>query len=238
MPKLGELLSGILSDLTESRVVADAASREVLEAYAKDPILAQVPAPRVTIKDVTLKLRFAVAEHQSAPVEKFDEASAASAWRQRVTAAVVTQVVRDALQGDRRRDQADDFAAALLAPSARVQFRLGDAVAGKVQHTVESTVEHVLTSLKKLPADVKRQLPAEAVLRKQLNQSVRTQLDDFATQLRLAQAAREGSRTRLDVLVRPAELEKLPESSIQEISLTLAIDDIVLAEPPVAQTKG
>jgi hypothetical protein len=238
MPKLGELLSGILSDLAQSRVVADAASREILEAYAKDPILAQVPAPRVTIKDVTLKLRFAVAEHQTTTPEAFDEAGAATAWRQRLTAAVLTPLVRNALAGDRRRDQADDFAAALIAPNARVQFRLGDAVAGRVQHTVESTVDHLLVALKKLPADMRKQLPAEATLRRSLNQAVRTQLDDFANGLRLQQTAREGARTRLDVLVRPADLKEVQESALQEITLTLAIDDVVRAEPPPAQSKG
>lgn len=234
MPKLAELLSGILSDLTASRAVADAATRELAEAYRKDPILAQVPVPRVKIQDVTLKLRFAVGEHQTEEPTKFDEAGAATQWRKELTTGVVTNLLRDALQADRRRDQADDLAAAIIAPSSRVQFRLGESIKGRTQHTVEASVEHVLTALKKLPADVRRQLAPPDVLRRQLTQTVRTRLDDFSARLRAQEQAREGSRLKLDVLVRPVDLEKLPESAMQEITLSLSLDDVLLADPASA----
>lgn len=232
MPKLGELLSGILSDLTESRVMADAISRDFVEAYRNDPILSQVPVPRVTVRDVTLRLRFAVNAHQSAEPPRFDEAEAARMWRKELTANVVTNVLREALADDPRRDQSDDLAAEILTPTARVQFRIGDAMGGKTQHTVAASVEHVLTSFKKLPPDVRKRLPAAAALRRELTASVRSHLDDFASKLKSIQDAKQTGMTRLDVLVRPADLKEIPENAIQEITLTLALDDLTVVDQP------
>lgn len=239
MPKLGELLSGVLSDLTESRVMADAIARDFVEAYRKDPILSQVPVPRVTVKDVTLRLRFAVSDHQSAEPPKFDEAEASRMWRKELTANVVTNVLREALADDPRRDQADDLAAEVLVPTGRVQFRVADAMGGKTQHTVAASVDHVLTAFKKLPPDVRKRLPAAATLRKELTASVRSHLDDFAGKLKSIQDAKQAGKTRLDVLVRPADLKEIQENAIQEITLTLSLDDLTVVDQPSARgTEG
>lgn len=232
MAKLGELISGILSDLTESRVLADTVSRDFAEEYRKDPILSQVPVPRVTIKDVTLRLRFAVSEHQSVEPPKFDEAEAARMWRKELTANVVTNVLREALASDPRSDQADDIAAEIISPSTKVRFRVGDAVGGKPQHTIESSVEYLLTSFKKLKPDLRKRLPSDAALRRELTASVRSHLDDFVGKLKLIQDAKQAGKTRLDVLIRSADLKEIPENAVQEITLSLALDDLTVVDQP------
>lgn len=237
MPKLSEVLGGVLKDLTHSRIVADAVSRECFDAYQADPVLARVPVPRLTIKEVSLKLRFAVEEHAHRPGAESDELVFARLWRQELATRVLPHVLRVAPK--RPLDPAVIAAAtAKAARSAAVSYQLGVAAAGRQGPAIQRSVTDILKAMQALPAAARRQLPALRALRRIVERQVRDRLEAMLPRLQQLSIARLGGRLDLDVAVRRADLAAVHESAIQEVTLTIAMDDLQAAEPGVPHPAG
>ena len=60
MPKLNDILSGILCNLNDSRLVADIHSRRISSVYKQDPMLKSFSTPRAQIKEFELDLTCAI----------------------------------------------------------------------------------------------------------------------------------------------------------------------------------
>lgn len=68
---LNSLVAGLMCQLTDASATADRQARDLFENYQLDPVLAAFPTPRVSIREATVKLRFAIvapaADEQPSP---------------------------------------------------------------------------------------------------------------------------------------------------------------------------
>lgn len=54
MPKLGEVIGAMLSDVARARVRADAEAMRIASAYSGDPLLKHLPVPRFRLPDIVI----------------------------------------------------------------------------------------------------------------------------------------------------------------------------------------
>ncbi|MEO6446583.1 MAG: hypothetical protein ABIZ91_14875 [Gemmatimonadaceae bacterium] len=229
MSTLGEILGGILKDITQSRAAADAVTRDYMELYARDPLLAQLPVPRMTIRDVTVTLRFAVDQQRAtSPVEP-PEATLNKVWVSSLTSRVVPGLITANVGRGRSLAGADAVAAAVGKAVSRASLDLSGAVRGQPDKAVGSSVDTIMAEIEKLPAAQRKLLPASAELKLIVEREVREQLTTDLPVLKQAAVAKAAALSDLDILVRQADLAQASPSSIQEITLSLALDDVRLS---------
>ena len=226
MAKLREVLGGILKDIAHSRFVADSVSREYLMLYKDDPVLAQFPIPRISVKDIILRLRFAVQDQASGSTAEVKEEEMAKLWRAELTKRVLPAFLRANLGTTVTPQQLNQFTRTIIEPSARSKFSLSQALKGKTDKTITDTTARLMTGFGKLPASARRSFPNQRLLQRQTATRVRTQIARFLPKLREVEKARHAASMDLEVLVRHADLAPLPESAIQEITLTIGMDDL------------
>ncbi|MGW6318803.1 hypothetical protein [Streptomyces sp. NPDC055099] len=142
MPRLGEVLGGLLTDVLRARLAADALTAQALEAYREDPVLASFSVPRVAVADMTVRLRFLVTGVEVPEPPRPDRVRAGRAWNAVVREQVlprlstnhpdagleeVVRLLQDAVRrspigvGERELDRAVDGDIAPLVDSALVQ---------------------------------------------------------------------------------------------------------------------
>ena len=97
MAKLSEILGGILKDVMAARTTADYLSRDLLETYQKDPVMALMPVPRVTIRQLDLSLKFAVSEHTPSRFDEIDESKVKALFVKELKRAAFVPVYERAL---------------------------------------------------------------------------------------------------------------------------------------------
>jgi hypothetical protein len=56
MPKLGDVIGALLSDVARARVRADIEAMTIAEAYSRDPLLKHFPVPRFTLPEIVVDL--------------------------------------------------------------------------------------------------------------------------------------------------------------------------------------
>ena len=56
MPKLGEVIGALLSDVARARVRADAEAMRIASAYSGDPLMKHLPVPRFRLPEVVIDL--------------------------------------------------------------------------------------------------------------------------------------------------------------------------------------
>ena len=232
MAKLSDLLGGLLRDVAESRAAADSLSKQYAEAYSQDPLLRHFPAPRLTIKDVTLRLRFAVSAQKAVGPAQPDKPYLEALWSERVAGAVLSSVLdrvapANSALADKLRAQVAKFAAGRdLGATA--------AVDGKPSATVSKTVALLLRARNSLPKKTRDALPTQRAFSAAVTRSVQQALEQFVPAAQQVLAARAALRSELDILVAKSELENVPETQIQEVTVTFSSDDVLFnqQQPP------
>jgi hypothetical protein len=232
--RLNEVVGGMLRDLVESRVAADALSREHAELYRADVLLSQIPVPRFAIREVSLKLRFAVQEIRTVAPSADDIALIRNAWVREVVEKVVPMSL-DVLSVD------PAASAALLAKLRAAPSRMLD-VAGLAKGTpgrlAAATADWVVSGRAGLADSVRRKLPSNQVLRTTVTAALASALEAFGPRARWLLGDRAALRSELDIEIKRAELDQVPESRIHELTLTFATDDLELANPPGGAASG
>lgn len=217
MAKLGEVLGGIVRDVVQARVLADRMACESVRAYADDPLLAALPVPRVTLKDVTIKLHFAVDRVVEEDIQREAETEARELWKKELAAEILPKAF----------SSADPAVLKRLADAVMVakvpDFRIGAALKGDAAAMLRASTAFITREIGRLPADARRKLRA-------VGPGIKGVLPEateaFVKRVRDLVAAKAASRVELDVLVRKADLEKVPESGIHEFAFVLTMDDL------------
>lgn len=235
MAKLSDVLGGLLRDLADSRVAADSLSKQYAEAYGQDALLRHFPVPRVAVKDVTLRLRFAISGQKVALPTAKDKAYAETQWTSRVIDAVLPAVLdsnaaADAATADRLRAKLTQLA---VGRDLGVNLALG----GQWNTALKRTVALLVSARNALPAKVRAKLPAERAFAIAAQRSVKQALDEYVPATLQVIAARAALRSEIDIVLTKAELEKIPDSQLQELTVTLAGDDVLLGPQPPAPTR-
>jgi len=235
MARLSEILGGILKDVTQSRVTADLQSRELYEVYRTHPLLARMPIPRVTVREMTLKLRFAIAEHDDPDYDKLDLTEAARRWTEHLRATVLPRVYGQATSKGRPLPPSVVARLGETLSASAGTLGLAKALRGDVAAIVAASAKLVASTRSRAPTRDRRGLPSVAALRSMAAKEVQREAAAFVPLLRRELAAAVDPDLR--ILVRDADLADVDESRVQEITLTLASDDIQLIAP-ATETAG
>src|SRR5688572_29211148 len=151
MPTLGEILGGIVRDVVHARLLADRLAYDSARAYAADPLLAVFPVPRVGVKEVAVKLSFAISELEEKDVRREAEAEARELWKRELASEILPRLVTDKADPSavRRATEA-------LAGARTPDFGVAAALSGNPSRIVRDSTSFIAAQIAGLPADVRR----------------------------------------------------------------------------------
>lgn len=234
MTRLGSVVGAVLAELTRARAISDELTRELVERYEADPILASLSVPRVSLGQAEIAIRFVVSDIEEPKSTEPDADAAREAWISHFSSVVLpTLVERANLQAEERRQVLAVLAGANDkeedAP-VRVVVRppLGDvraALTGEQLKLVSSTVGPVAERFDSLPAALKRKLGGKVVFTDRLT-TVST--EGLASVLR--------ARARADLITSAlastvnisvtSDALSADSDRLQELRLTIHSDDL------------
>lgn len=229
MATLSQVLGGILRDVTRARVNADLQTQELFEAYRTDPLLSRVPIPRVIVRELSVRLRFAVDEHvEPENPTQADVAKASQSWLEHLRREVLPRIYRVAAE---ERDIDSVLMTKLVGQLRAPQRALGmeKALAGDLSALASESVRAVTDAKRRLTTSDQRRLPALSRVQAVAAQEVARATTSFMPRLRHQLAAEATARGDLRILVRDADLAGIEESRLQEVSVTLSSDDVEFA---------
>lgn len=231
MPKLSELLGGLITDVTQARVTADLATRQYADLYARDPLLSRFPVPRVTVREVTLSMKFAVAQYKELDFQKIDLNSVHLLWKNRLQKAVLLDTFGAAIHPQKLSAATIEHLQAALRKVDDPSFDFGTALAGDTRLLLSKSANYIVAAKKELPPDQRRLFPTVAELGRFARSSAMRELKDNMSRMRQIAIARQASELDLQVLVKETDLAEVPESQLSEFSLTLVMDDVEVLAP-------
>jgi hypothetical protein len=223
--KLSDIVGGLLRDLSQSHAVADSHTRQILETYRKDPVLAQFPVPRITIRQATLRLKFLVKD-QAPPPPDDDPEEYRAIWAKTLREQIMPRVL-DKLDKLDNKAVVAALADRLSQPEveAAVNFsRLLDETQRAALQ--DETVSLLVGQFRALPKSVKRYLPQEEQILKVAAEVVATEIPDIQRAAKKLQEVRGAALSKIDVTVNAEDLRQAPESQISEIELTVGLEEI------------
>jgi hypothetical protein len=229
MPRLGSVLGAILAEVARARLVADHLSRDLVDDYRADPILASMSVPRVLVDQAVLTVRFSVSEMVEAEVATPAEASAALGWARHLASAVIPAVLdRHGLGDAERRATLARLVGSRDAPSIEIPPTvMRDALAGDFVGSSRATTDALLQTWASLPREVRVKLGGKAAFRRELEGRLAREVASFVSRVREVELVKAALASRIDVGIRPDDLPTQSER-IQELTLTLRGEDLSL----------
>lgn len=227
MPGLGEVLGGLLTDVVRARLAADALTADALDAYRADRVLASMSVPRVTVSDMTVRLRFLVSDVTVPEPRPVDLGRVQDRWNIVVSERVVPQLVRGREGDEALREDVQRVREALeTEPIVVDPDLLGRAVDGDVDPLADITAAALLDRVRALSTAARRRLGTIAQLREELQRGVQRELALFIERLRQSQAVEQSLGSRLQVEVVSDVLQQAPAESLQQLEVTVSIADV------------
>jgi hypothetical protein len=235
VPRLGEVLGGLLTDVVRARLAADALTADALDAYRADRVLASMSVPRVTVSDMTVRLRFLVSDVTVPEPRPVDLGRAQDGWNVVVRERVVPQLLRGRVGDEALREDVQRLREAIeTEPIVVDPDLLGRAVNGDLDPLADVTAAALLDRVRALSTAARRRLGTIAQLREELQRGVRRELALFIERLRQSQAVEQSLGSRLQVEVVSDLLQQAPAESLQQLEVTVSIADVeeLLATTP------
>ncbi|MCG8506309.1 MAG: hypothetical protein MI755_17020, partial [Sphingomonadales bacterium] len=218
------------------RITADLVAREAWQSYRDDPVLSLFPVPRVTISDVNIRLRFAIAGQAGPDISKADLTNARNQWGQLVAREVLPEVYA------KEPGQALDAGLVKQLRTVFLKETVGDdvlrvALLDNPSGLVADGVARIVAIKSKLPAASQRQLPNVRIVRVRAERQLKTVADGFLARTRKTLEADAAAKADLDVLVTERDLQEIPAERIHEITFTIASDDVVVEDPSATDAR-
>ncbi|WP_327722272.1 hypothetical protein OG381_48000 [Streptomyces sp. NBC_00490] len=225
MPKLGEVLGGLLTDVLRARLAADALTAQAVEAYREDPVLASFSVPRVTVADLTVRLRFLVTDVTVPEPVRPDRVRAGRLWN---------AVIRDRvlpLLSTAHPDAGLEEVVRLLQDAVRKnpipvgEAELDRAVGGDTTPLADATLAQVAERIGALPPAARDRL-AKIRWKDEIRQELARRAGPFAERVRQWAAAEQALRSRVEVEVSADRLQERPVETLQQLELTVSLADV------------
>lgn len=226
MPKISEIVGGILRDLAQSHAAADAQTRQALESYRQDPVLSQFPVPRVVIQQASVKLRFVITGHGTGTSGGDDPKQYRDLWTESLRERVLPQFLLNVGKLDNKA-VADAMRARLSKPGIedRVEATsLSDA--SKLSAIKEQTAMVIVDEAESLPKSVRRYLPDKGALLAAAKQVVDHEMPEVQRAAEAIHKANQAARSDLEIAIRPDDLKSVPDAQINELQLTLSLEPV------------
>lgn len=226
MPQLGDVLGGVLAEVVRGRLAADTLTAELLAAYRGDPRLSMLSVPRVTVREMSVTLRFAVNEVQSVAPSPAEAEREAEEWQRILHERVLRRVIDERLRSLRPEERAEVQAHMAPQPAPVLGDRMRTAVAGEPDALMRESVGQLVTRFRAVPTRLRRRLGTIQDLRAEFDAQVHHEFETFIEHREQLAGARRAMRSRMEVEVVTDELQARPAQAIQELTLTLSMSDI------------
>jgi hypothetical protein len=222
---LADVLGALLTDLIRARAAADALTADLVREYKDDPLLASFSVPRVTVSDLTVRIRFLVTGLEQGQRPPLDVERFGRDWTLRVRRRVLREIGLRSSE-DRRSAIARLEDALAAEPIALDTGTLERALGGNHAELVDLSVSSVIQRFRTLPADVQRRIGDPGRFREEMLPLLNVEVPAFLDEVERRLAAQQALRSRVEVEVRSDVLAERPIQAIQEIEATLTQDDI------------
>jgi hypothetical protein len=221
--RLGSLLGGILAEVARARLIADGLTRDLVNEYESDPVLASLSVPRVVVSEATVALRFTVQDLEEASPLPPDVGAVRVEWpRHAVASALPNALVRLGLTETDR----DAVLAMVDTPTARpTAAEVREALAGRPGAAASATARPISDAWTKIPPAVRRRLGSKTAFRRRLDEALAEDLMSYLEREASRALVRAALASKLDVAIRRDELPVDP-THLQEIRLTLRGEDL------------
>ncbi len=225
MPKLSEILGGITKDITQAQITSDLTSLEYFEYYQQDELLKLMDVPRLKIKDISINLKFAIAETSGSQISDNAKSEVANVWRNHVANDIAPKVLLS-LINEPNLDQVNKKLILTTQKNTPLFQLSGDDILTKKRASVSKQSEdYVISLVKGLPESLRKKLPALKDIRQRTNEVVNADLLNTEDRLHKVAVAKSAEDFDLDIQVLSNELKEIPETQIHEISLSIGLDD-------------
>ena len=236
MAKFSEIIGGIAKDLVQVQVSSDLASLEVLDLYKKNEIWKNLSIPRFTLSDVGMKLKFAISEETTLKHTEESVKLAEAEW----LGVLKGQILNDILASNRtlsvvekKKIQAEfEKASSSL---SKPDLDMKNALSAKTHTTVVKSTNYIMEVHKKLSAATRKKLPPDSSLKKLVQDKVAVMFESRMPVLKKVASAKAVVERDLDIIIEKAELEKIDNQQIHEISFNLTPDYINFIQDEAAK---
>lgn len=235
MARLGAVLGGILAELVRARMIADRLSRELVDEYREDPILASMSVPRVLLDQVDLTLRFSVSDLAEVLVAEPDASAVADVWSRHVVTSVLPGVLKGhGLAPDVHSETFELMAGRPASPKVRPPVAtIRSALAKDPSAASKAVAEGLLSQWSEISPEIRSKLGTKAAFRKELETALATDLTGLVDRTRELELAKAALESRIDVAVRTDDLPT-EAHHVQEFRLTLRGEDLTM----IVETEG
>lgn len=217
MPRLGEVLGGLLADVVRARVAADLQTAQALSAYRDDPVMQAMSVPRVTVPDMSITLSFVVSEVEVPEEVPLDPSRGSTMWNDAVRDRLLPRLLGHSRDipliravGALRKDLSERP----IIVDAEILQRC---LEGDDAPLVDLTVSDVLDRETAQPiADQKDRFHAECM----------SEAGTFRDDLIQAQIAGRALHSRLEIDVLADRLSGAPAESVHTLQLSVSMSDV------------
>ena len=230
MTKLSNVVGGLLQDLARSHSISDASSLDILDAYGRDPVLAQLPVPRMSIKQAQLTLRFAVSAIQEEE-KPLDPEEVRDLWVDALRNRVVPKALAEVGRMDNKRVVA---AFDRVVTKGSLDTELDPQVVlgpGREQDLIRLSHRFLLDQVDAIPSSTRRsfeKLDVDGAL----DHALRDEIPDLIAAVRQLEQARKAAAADLNVSITTDALAEIPDGQLSELTLTVSMDELQRGAAP------
>ena len=224
MTKLSNVVGGLLQDLARSHSISDASSLDILDAYGRDPVLAQLPVPRLSIREAQLTLRFAVSAIQEEE-KPLDPEEVRDLWIDALRSKVVPRALAEVGRIDNKRVVAAFdrvVAKGSLEAELDPQVVLGT---GREQDLIALSQKFLLEQVETIPTSTRRsfeKLDVDGAL----DHALRDEIPDLIAAVRQLEQARKAAAADLNVSITTDALAEVPDGQLSQLTLTVSMEEL------------
>jgi hypothetical protein len=232
--QLGEVLSGMLTDVVRARMAGDAVTAQAVETYRADPALASMSVPRVSISTLTVKLNFAVSDVSIPPIQPVPVEEASAEWISRIQERISPMLPPPPPPPPTppRPSRPTSKAASKvtgLGPGKAEGPRPEPVILNVPPEVIRATSEGQIDPLVKATVDgivggTRTEITAE--LRERIVSEVRLEAAVFADVLRQREVAAKALGSRLEVDIVAEKVAGTKPEALQSLEVTFLVEDI------------
>lgn len=225
MPKLGEVLGSLLTDVVRARLAADALTVQAAETYRADPVLSSMSLPHVTVSEMTVRMRFLVNEVAVPQPPPVDPARIQQDWNRLLGERILKRLAER--RDEEGRAQLEQLRQELLTNPVVIDKTVADSiVAGKGEVLRDSSVATLIERFREVPVRLRRTVGTIPDVREELRREIAAGADQFVAEVQERQAAQQALRSRINIEVVSEQLQTAPAHSVQELDITISLADV------------
>lgn len=214
-----------MRDLAASGAVSDAQTRRLMEDYSKDPLLAQFPVSRVTIRQATMRLKFAVSDNASTQTALTPEALR-GVWAKAMKATILPSMLAG-LGKVEAKAIAASIEKGMTIAGIRAAIAVDDLVFdGRDTALGRQTVDFIMSRVRTLPKAALAALPSEKLLANAAAEASKKAVPAIRQAVKELLGSASSGLSSPQVSVAASELREIPDAKISEIELSFSMEDI------------